>query len=143
MSERNVVVTAPGRVEIVESETPPVPPGGFRAQTLYTGISAGTELSYVKGTNPALHAAYDPVLGLFEFDLWLERAPLPPEFGPVVVGSSAIGYVFPFTLPAPDFRLASKRSHALRAFMALPTAATTKHNPPTPRMSGRITRPLW
>jgi NADPH:quinone reductase-like Zn-dependent oxidoreductase len=65
MRERNVVVTAPGRVEIAESDAEPVPAGGFRAQTLFSGISAGTELSYVKGTNPALHAAYDPVLGLF------------------------------------------------------------------------------
>jgi threonine dehydrogenase-like Zn-dependent dehydrogenase len=65
MRERNVVVAGPGRVEIVESDAAPVPDGGFRAQTLFSGISAGTELSYVKGTNPALHAAYDPVLGLF------------------------------------------------------------------------------
>jgi threonine dehydrogenase-like Zn-dependent dehydrogenase len=65
MRERNVVVAGPGRVEIAESDAAPVPDGGFRAQTLFSGISAGTELSYVKGTNPALHAAYDPVLGLF------------------------------------------------------------------------------
>lgn len=65
MRERTVVVAAPGRVEITESDAAPVPEGGFRAETLFTGVSAGTELSYVKGTNPALHAAYDPVLGLF------------------------------------------------------------------------------
>lgn len=65
MSERNVVVTAPGRVEIAEEESRPVPAGGFRVDTLFSGVSAGTELSYVKGTNPALHAGFDPVLGLF------------------------------------------------------------------------------
>ncbi|MET0496586.1 MAG: zinc-binding alcohol dehydrogenase [Actinoplanes sp.] len=65
MPERNVVVTAPGRVEIVQQQSRPVPAGGFRVDTLFSGVSAGTELSYVKGTNPALHAGFDPVLGLF------------------------------------------------------------------------------
>ena len=62
MRDRNLVVTAPGRLEIVEEE--PVA-GPFRVRTLYSGVSAGTELSYVKGTNPALHSRFDPVLGLF------------------------------------------------------------------------------
>jgi NADPH:quinone reductase-like Zn-dependent oxidoreductase len=65
MRERNVVVAAPGRVEIVDAEAAPVEDGGFRVRTLFSGVSAGTELSYVKGTNPALHAGWDPVLGLF------------------------------------------------------------------------------
>lgn len=62
MIDRNLVVTAPGHLEIV---TEPQAPGPFRVRTLFSGISAGTELSYVKGTNPALHAAFDPALGLF------------------------------------------------------------------------------
>ena len=62
MRDRNLVVTAPGRLEIVSEE---VAPGPFRVRTLFSGVSAGTELSYVKGTNPALHAGFDPVLGLF------------------------------------------------------------------------------
>jgi NADPH:quinone reductase-like Zn-dependent oxidoreductase len=62
MRDRNLVVTAPGRLEIVEEE---VAAGPFRVRTLFSGVSAGTELSYVKGTNPALHAGFDPVLGLF------------------------------------------------------------------------------
>ena len=62
MRDRNLVVTAPGRLEIVEE---PVTAGPFRVRTLFSGVSAGTELSYVKGTNPALHAGFDPVLGLF------------------------------------------------------------------------------
>jgi threonine dehydrogenase-like Zn-dependent dehydrogenase len=65
MRDRNVVVSGAGQVEIVEEEAAPVGPGGFRAATLFTGISTGTELSFVKGTNPALHASFDPVLGLF------------------------------------------------------------------------------
>src|SRR5690242_11996830 len=62
MSDRVVMVTAPGRVEIVADDPPA---GAFRVRTLYSGVSAGTELSYLKGTNPALHAQFDPELGLF------------------------------------------------------------------------------
>ena len=62
MRDRNIVVTAPGRIEIREED---VVPGPFRVRTLFSGVSAGTELSYVKGTNPALHSTYDPALGLF------------------------------------------------------------------------------
>ena len=62
MPDRNLVVTAPGRLEIVEE---PVADGPFRVRTLYSGVSAGTELAYVKGSHPALHAGFDPALGLF------------------------------------------------------------------------------
>ena len=62
MDDRVVTVTGPGRVEIV---TEPAAPGPFRVRTLFTGVSAGTELSYVKGTNPALHTGFDTELGLF------------------------------------------------------------------------------
>jgi len=62
MSDRNLIVAGPGRLEIVDE---PVVDGPFRVRTLYSGISAGTELSFVKGTNPALHEGFDPVLGLF------------------------------------------------------------------------------
>jgi threonine dehydrogenase-like Zn-dependent dehydrogenase len=44
---------------------PPLEPGTFRARTLYSGLSAGTELTFVKGTNPFLTAGWDAELGLF------------------------------------------------------------------------------
>jgi NADPH:quinone reductase-like Zn-dependent oxidoreductase len=62
MTDRNLVVAEPGRLEIVEE---PEAPGPFRVHTLFSGVSAGTELSFVKGTNPALHEGFDPALGLF------------------------------------------------------------------------------
>ncbi|SDT73026.1 zinc-dependent alcohol dehydrogenase [Actinoplanes derwentensis] len=62
MSDRNLVVTGPGELKIVDE---PETPGPFRVRTLFSGVSAGTELSFVKDTNPALHEAFDPVLGLF------------------------------------------------------------------------------
>jgi threonine dehydrogenase-like Zn-dependent dehydrogenase len=45
----------------------PVPEatGPVAVRTLFTGISTGTELTFLKGTNPALHATFDPELGLF------------------------------------------------------------------------------
>ncbi len=64
-SERTIVVTGPGRIEIVEEDRAPVTPGTFRVDTLYSGVSAGTELSYVKGTNPYLSTGWDSALGLF------------------------------------------------------------------------------
>ncbi|RSM55777.1 zinc-binding alcohol dehydrogenase [Actinoplanes sp. ATCC 53533] len=65
MPDRTVIVAAPGRLEIAEQEAAPPAAGEFRVATLFSGVSAGTELSYVKGTNPALHHGFDPVLGLF------------------------------------------------------------------------------
>ncbi|SIR80503.1 zinc-binding dehydrogenase [Micromonospora avicenniae] len=65
MRDRVVVVEAPGRVGLVEQDPAPLRPGTFRARTLFSGVSAGTELSYVKGTNPYLHVTWDADLGLF------------------------------------------------------------------------------
>ena len=65
MPDRNMIVSGPGRIEIVEEQPAPVEPGTFRVRTLFSGVSAGTELTFVKGTNPALHAGFDATLGLF------------------------------------------------------------------------------
>jgi NADPH:quinone reductase-like Zn-dependent oxidoreductase len=65
VSDRNLIVAAPGRVEIADVADVDVPAGGFHARTLFSGVSAGTELTFVKGTNPALHAGFDTALGLF------------------------------------------------------------------------------
>ncbi|PZG21951.1 zinc-binding alcohol dehydrogenase [Micromonospora craterilacus] len=66
MADRVLVVSGPGRVELVEQDPPPLPAGGFRVHTLFSGVSAGTELSYVKGTNPYLTATWNADLGLFQ-----------------------------------------------------------------------------
>lgn len=39
--------------------------GQVRLETLYTGLSAGTELTFFKGTNPYLHSRWDEGRGLF------------------------------------------------------------------------------
>ena len=64
-ADRNLVVEGPGRVAVRDEPRAPVPPGGFRVTTMFSGISAGTELSYVKGTNPFLSQRWNPDLGLF------------------------------------------------------------------------------
>ncbi|MFL6131890.1 MAG: zinc-binding alcohol dehydrogenase, partial [Nocardioidaceae bacterium] len=65
MKRRNLVVHGPGRVELETEDLPDVPDGGLLLETLTTGLSAGTELTFVKGDNPALHERLDPELGLF------------------------------------------------------------------------------
>ncbi|WP_431908149.1 zinc-binding dehydrogenase [Micromonospora carbonacea] len=66
MRDRVVVVSGPGRVELVEQDADELRAGTFRVRTLYSGVSAGTELSFVKGTNPYLHATWNAGLGLFQ-----------------------------------------------------------------------------
>ena len=90
MSDRNLVVAAPGRLEIVEE---PVQPGPFRVRTLYSGVSAGTELTYVKGSNPALHAGFDPALGLF-------GGPAPDPYPVTRLGYMEVGRVEQSDTPA-------------------------------------------
>ncbi len=48
-----------------EVPTGPLPDGAFEVRTVYSGLSAGTELSFFKGTNPYLAASWDAQLGLF------------------------------------------------------------------------------
>ncbi|MGW5669845.1 zinc-dependent alcohol dehydrogenase [Micromonospora sp. NPDC003776] len=66
MRDRVVVVSGPGRVELVEQDAGELREGTFRVETLYSGVSAGTELSYVKGTNPYLNVTWNAELGLFQ-----------------------------------------------------------------------------
>ena len=63
---RTLVVPSPGVLEIAETPEPPLAGGRFRAETLFSGLSAGTELTWFRGTNPSLAAGWDAELGLFE-----------------------------------------------------------------------------
>jgi NADPH:quinone reductase-like Zn-dependent oxidoreductase len=62
---QNLVVPGPGQVLLAEEPLSSVPDGGLLLQTLATGLSAGTELTFVKGDHPALSEQHDPELGLF------------------------------------------------------------------------------
>lgn len=48
-----------------ESPDPPLGSDQVRVRTLYSGISAGTELTYYRGTNSRLHRRWDARLRLF------------------------------------------------------------------------------
>lgn len=65
MSIRTLVVTGPGHAEIRESEEEPLLENMFRAETMFSGLSAGTELTWFRGTNPFLTSTWDAETGSF------------------------------------------------------------------------------
>ena len=67
--ERIVQFTGPRRVEVVGVPREPLPPGHLRVRTRYSGISAGTELTAYRGTNPYLTRTWDPDVRLFRDDV--------------------------------------------------------------------------
>ena len=62
---RSIGIPAPGRAEVVSYEEDPPEDGQVRVDTLCTGLSAGTELTLLKGTNPYLHSSWDAARGVF------------------------------------------------------------------------------
>ena len=62
---RSLGVQGPGRMFFYSYEEGPPSDGQFRVETLFTGFSAGTELTFVKGSNPYLNARWDEHYGLF------------------------------------------------------------------------------
>ena len=54
-----VQFTAPGSVEFVETDAAPLTSGAVRIATWYSGVSAGTELTAYRGTNPYLTSSWD------------------------------------------------------------------------------------
>lgn len=59
------VFTAPRTTAYHEYTDPPLKPDEVRIRTRYSGISAGTELTYYRGTNPYLTKQWDPERKLF------------------------------------------------------------------------------
>ncbi len=62
---RSIGVEREGAIYFFNYDEGPAPEGHFRVETLYTGLSAGTELTFYKGTNPYLHSHWDDFLGTF------------------------------------------------------------------------------
>ncbi len=56
---------APRRVEVIEQPAVPLQAGQTRVRTLYSGISAGTELTAYRGSNPLVTSQWDPAIRLF------------------------------------------------------------------------------
>jgi 2-desacetyl-2-hydroxyethyl bacteriochlorophyllide A dehydrogenase len=63
--ERVVQFTGPRQVEVAEHPSAPLPPGHLRVRTRYSGISAGTELTAYRGTNPYLTRTWDAEARIF------------------------------------------------------------------------------
>ncbi|WP_114854391.1 zinc-binding alcohol dehydrogenase [Brachybacterium sp. YJGR34] len=57
--------SSPRTAEVVDVEDVEPGPGEVRLRTLHSGISAGTELTAYRGTNPYLNRAWDPENRLF------------------------------------------------------------------------------
>ena len=60
-----VVFTQPRTVRVESYDDPPLKPHEVRLRTLYSGISAGTELTAYRGSNPYLHKQWDATRKLF------------------------------------------------------------------------------
>ncbi|MFG1952031.1 zinc-binding alcohol dehydrogenase [Micromonospora sp. NPDC048830] len=60
-----VQFTSPRHVEVIEQSPTELGPGQIRVRTSFSGISAGTELTAYRGTNPYLNRTWDPALRLF------------------------------------------------------------------------------
>ncbi len=58
-------IEAPGKAYLFDYEEGPPSDGQVRLETLYTGFSAGTELTFMKNTNPYFHSRFDGGRGVF------------------------------------------------------------------------------
>jgi len=62
---RMVSFTSPRIAEVIDEESPVLGPDEVRISTLYSGISAGTELTAYRGTNPYITKKWDDDRRLF------------------------------------------------------------------------------
>ncbi|HEV3465215.1 MAG TPA: zinc-binding dehydrogenase [Actinomycetota bacterium] len=92
-----VRVLAPRIVELAEYEDPPLAPHEVRLQTLFSGISAGTELAAYRGTHPQLSKRWDTAQRLFTEERPALRYPIEgwgyEEVGTVVEVGSEVDQV--------------------------------------------------
>lgn len=83
-----LIFEAPYRVAIAAEEQPTLGADEVRLRTLFSGISAGTELTAYRGTNPYLHKRWDKDRRLFIAD---ERAQ--PEYPLTGWGYEEVGEI--------------------------------------------------
>ncbi len=74
---RSLGVEAPYRPGIFRYQEDPAGPGQVRLDLCYTGLSAGTELTFLKGTNPYLAASWDADACMFRNDQPSVAYPVP------------------------------------------------------------------
>ena len=74
---RALGVERPGEAYLHGYDEGPPGPGQVRLDMLYTGFSAGTELTFVKNTNPYLHSRWDEGRGVFVAGEAQQHYPVP------------------------------------------------------------------
>lgn len=84
---RQVVITGPRQVEVREVDVASPGPGEVRIATLFSGISAGTEMNVYRGIAPQWHLHRDPATALFH------RTDTPDWTYPFVYGYANVGRV--------------------------------------------------
>ena len=62
---RSLGIERPGEAYFLGYDEAPPNEGQVRLETLYTGLSAGTELTFMKHTNPYFHSRWDERRGVF------------------------------------------------------------------------------
>jgi 2-desacetyl-2-hydroxyethyl bacteriochlorophyllide A dehydrogenase len=87
MMARAVRLNGPRSVDVTTLPSPVLGPGEVRVRTLASGVSAGTELTAYRGTNPLLTSGWDPDLRLF---MGVES---PPSYPLIGWGYSEVGEV--------------------------------------------------
>lgn len=65
---RDLVLAAPRRLAFEDTPDTPLGPGQVRVRTLFSGISAGTELTQYRGTSPFMDRRFDETRRLFVAD---------------------------------------------------------------------------
>lgn len=76
-SIRSLGIEAPHKPYFMTYEEGRLPGGHVRLETLYSGLSAGTELTFLKNSNPYLHAHWDEGRGVFVNGEPSARFPIP------------------------------------------------------------------
>jgi 2-desacetyl-2-hydroxyethyl bacteriochlorophyllide A dehydrogenase len=93
---QTVQITSPHCVEVIDQPTPQLRAGQVRVRTSFSGISAGTELTAYRGSNPYLNKTWDPDLRLFADDASVLGYPL------AGLGYSEVGQVVEVAPDVPD-----------------------------------------
>lgn len=86
-SVKRIGFDSPGHVAGFEYSEGAMPYGCFRVKTLFSGISAGNEITYFNGTTPYLHARWDNNLHLYVDNDHFEGYPVH------AIGSMQVGVV--------------------------------------------------
>jgi 2-desacetyl-2-hydroxyethyl bacteriochlorophyllide A dehydrogenase len=89
-----LMLESPKKVSIKDYEEKDLAPDEVRIKTLYSGISAGTELTAYRGSNPYLNKKWDPEKRVFRRDEKSWSYPMPAfgyeEVGEIVELGSAV-----------------------------------------------------